>query len=441
MSEQLKPRIIGTEMEYGYTPDDRRIITSSQIRNAIPNDVACFKQFLSNGARLYNDMEHKLEYAGPESLGALETTATEFAGQAIIFQVLTNLVQKKVIPPHSFNKRVADDAGHTWGYHENYLVNAEDHLQHNVFRQYLLGHLATRTVFAGAGKLKRNSSSIYTVVPAQKMHDIERLEGASSTADKSLLNTRQKPYAASEKYARQHIICGDANISAAITFVKLASTSLVLRLRESGIAEEEDMVLRSPLAAAHVIASDTESNALFDVGKHGKQMRAVEYQDWLLSQCWKMAERIELPDDETLGLELWQRVIDDIVYQPDQAKRYIEWMAKADLMAQQAARSPDESGIWDRVHRVDMAWDHLDPNIHIGNRWLGELAGAPSIDDLNIEHYTKTAPKTRARQRGKYVTKFCGLSSSDYERAKVTWTEASRPGNKPVTMMDPYKAA
>ena len=107
--------------------------------------------FLLNGGRLYLDMGH-LEYSSPECLSLRDLVSFDIAGDLLLNQALTEMgVEDQV----SFLKNNVDHhTGATFGCHENYLMHREAQFTPEVLAS-LLAFLATRQIFAGAGRVCR----------------------------------------------------------------------------------------------------------------------------------------------------------------------------------------------------------------------------------------------------------------------------------------------
>src|SRR5439155_1522493 len=95
-----------------------------------------------------------------------------------------------------------------------------------------------------------------------------------------------------------------ANISPWATWMKLGTTSLVLRLIEHDFANLTHLQMLHPLEAAKLFGKDY-------VGRYktplvsGQRVRAIDIQEELLIQCHDMADEIELPKEEYLVLKEW----------------------------------------------------------------------------------------------------------------------------------------
>ena len=104
----------------------------------------------------------------------------------------------------------------------------------------MLPFFATRTVFAGAGKVgvENDNSANKGIFQLSQRADFFSVEASVDTLhNRPLVNTRDEPHAAPRLYRRLHVICGDANMSEYATALKVGTTSLVLTLLEAGLLQ------------------------------------------------------------------------------------------------------------------------------------------------------------------------------------------------------------
>ncbi len=120
------------------------------------DDNLLINAILPNGARLYTDHAHP-EYSTPECLSARDAVACDKAGEKILLEAL--LEAKEITPSTTITlyKNNVDHQGHSYGCHENYLMEAAAHEEYLVkspekAQRTLIPFLVTRQIFAGAGK-------------------------------------------------------------------------------------------------------------------------------------------------------------------------------------------------------------------------------------------------------------------------------------------------
>lgn len=409
---------MSTEMEYGV---DAERLSDGDVESCLPHDIFAIRTFLSNGGRLYADMGSKIEYAAPECAGAIEAAHAEFAGEQIALMTHEELIERHVVPPYPTRKCVADIEGNSWGYHENYQMKRStyDSRSHVPF---LAAHFATRSELVGAGFVDLHGE-YPRVFPSQKIIGIRELLGSSSTHSKALVNTRDEPHSNKNKWARQHVVCGDPNISLETTVLKLGSTSLVLRLAETGLGKPRPIQFADPLQAAHFFGNDTTGNKKF-INRDGKLVSALDVQEVLLEQCEDLSERFELPADETKTLQLWRNRLDVCKFMPDESRKVIEHRAKRELIEHKLARwssaGCDQSKIQNKLWNLIMAWDDVRSSICVGRRWMRVQEEELYDDDLIEELIYYPPQSTRAKARGDFIWKNHREAERD-EHSRMNW--------------------
>ncbi len=426
---KLPPRIIGTEMEYGRGPSTAR--GRFDLTDHLPSGLQSVGEFLSNGARFYKDIGDKLEYATPECYGVLDATAAEFAGHSIVFHAVEKLIRKRYIERVPLRKCAVDELGTTWGYHENYGMTRQDY-QNRAHRAFLISHMASRTILVGAGRIIESSDGEPETAPAQKIHSAKVLE-SSSYLDKAIFNTRDEALSNRLLWARQHVVFGDPNITKRMTVLKLGSTSMVIRLGETGFGSDKQLPHNGAnLALAHAVGNDSTGEQIFK-NRMGEAVTALDIQENLLEQCENLAQEFELPQDELQTLILWRGVLDAAKNNPSKADKIIEWRAKKQLLQHYTASIGDEEDASRVVTMLNNAWDHLDPIKNIGNKWMQSDKDA-SIQDELIDAFTYDCPtSTRAFQRARFIRR----NHSRSDNARMDWAGGVSRG-KPILVPHPY---
>ena len=167
----MEKRIFGIETEFGCMVRDPSVGTAEEVVESV-KDHAFYEQklgvidlhardyafeparaggFLRNGGRLYIDAvgSHE-EYATPECTDLVDIVTHDKAGRAMLQMVLDDL---GIADAASFHNNAIDHfGGHTFGCHENYLVQIEDRFFTDAL-SYLLPFLVTRQIFAGIGRV------------------------------------------------------------------------------------------------------------------------------------------------------------------------------------------------------------------------------------------------------------------------------------------------
>ncbi len=110
----------------------------------------------------------------------------------------------------------------------------------------LIPFLVSRQVYAGAGKVLQTARGAMYCVSQRAEHIWEGVSSAT-TRSRPIINTRDEPHADAERFRRLHVIVGDSNMSEYATFLKIGTTSIVLRMLE------ED---QTPVARPHAREPD-----------------------------------------------------------------------------------------------------------------------------------------------------------------------------------------
>ena len=435
MSAEASPRIHGTEMEWcirflpyasDHHPTPSFVSMESSAINKVVNTYLLphiprlgsspTNSFLSNGSRLYMDIGEHLEYATAEDASFMGTVANELAGEQLILAAFERAKQANELRDFAINRRVVDEYGGTWGYHESYCAPVNS-VQISAASLALLGvHLATRNVFFGAGYVERNG----TFQLSQKATSLGTdFQNKTTNANKPVVNLRDESHAKAEDWVRVHVTSGDPNMSPWATFMKLATTSLVLRLIENG-HELPWLRFKSPLfKVARLVSADTKLKEHI-VLEDGRKIRPVEVQEALAVEAHTLSKEVGLPDEELLAISEWLQASEDASKDPLRLRARADWVAK-----QLALQRYEEShGIgWNskEMRTKERQWDLLGPP-GIGWAMRQRVWGAWMPDEELVEERMYYPPEnTRAFVRGTFVRTFAGKpeANCDWVTAKA----------------------
>ncbi|MBI5248191.1 MAG: proteasome accessory factor PafA2 family protein [Desulfomonile tiedjei] len=420
-------RVPGTRLlwDYGHeTPfsDFRgRLFGKNTGQEAISDDENLrINAILPNGARLYTDHAHP-EYSTPECLSARSAVACDKAGEMILREAL--IATRESIPELKIGlfKNNVDYWGHSYGCHENYLMEAEAHEEclvrnpDKVLRS-LVPFLVTRQLFAGAGKVGsatgENPRQHYAL--SQRAHFIEQVFGLETTYSRPIINTREEHHADSKRFRRLHLILGDANMSEFACFLKIGATQIVLQMLEDHFLNE-DLTLRDPVKAMRRVA---EFNFVVELDD-GRTIGALDIQRILLAKAEQYCRSgigVEVPD-AGLILESWEYALSglenltlskdfELIDDPMRLAGRLDWVAKLWLI--QRFRS-SRNRTWDspELRVIDLQYHNIEPEeglfAHLESQGLINRI----LEDTEILRAVKHAPPdTRAYFRGKCIEKF-----------------------------------
>jgi proteasome accessory factor PafA2 len=377
---------------------------------------------LPNGARLYTDHAHP-EYSTPECRSARQALACDKAGEIILRKAVAEL---KALYPEAgvtLYKNNSDHKGHSYGCHENYLMDAgahEDGIAQDTrtAARVLIPFLVTRQVFAGAGKVGDEAShgrqAVYYQV-SQRADFMENLYGLETMYARPLINTRAEHHADVRRFRRLHLILGDANMCEVAGFLKLGTTQIVLQMMEDGFIDD-DWTLKEPIDALRRISVDYEAPVELE---SGRRLTAVQIQRLFLEKAEAFqhtagasaiahyAEILTRWSEVLNGLDQLKLSRDlDIEDDPGGLVRKLDWVLKLWLL-NRYRRTRDEA--WDhpllpvldlQYHRVD----HLEGLFYkLQQDGLTERL----CNEKEIAHFVDHAPDdTRAYFRSRCIQKY-----------------------------------
>lgn len=399
--------------------------------------------FLINGGRLYVDAvgDHE-EYATPECSSIFDLVAYDKAGHLILQQILEEQGLAEAVSFH--NNSIDHYGGHTFGCHENYLVQLDKNFYLEAL-SYLLPFLVTRQIFAGVGRVgghrlnptdfRRNIMTLsdyevdylwvrnfYAVEEdatvnyqlSQRADHILRAISSQVRFNRAIINPRWDSYYDFESFHRLHILFGEANMSEYAMALKVGTTVLVLDLLEIRAIPEE-VRLADPVETLKSISRDPTWRWLARRAD-GKTIRAVDLQRLYLSCAQRLFSGRDFQTDWVL--QEWERVLDALERDPRTLSDRLDWVAKLEMLETYMA---EEGVSW----RADVL-KSLDLEYHNVNRKDGlfyalEEMGAVQrlTTDEQIVRATQEPPSdTRASARGRVVRE---LIQKNLRKYAVDW--------------------
>jgi proteasome accessory factor A len=376
---------------------------------------------LPNGARLYTDHAHP-EYSTPECLSAREALACDKAGELILRDGIAAARELSPETEISLYKNNTDYKGHSYGCHENYLMDAPTHQAcfveaPHLAAQLLIPFLVTRQVVAGAGKVgcegRDGGTALYQV--SQRADFIETLHGLETTYARPIINTREEHHADATRFRRLHLIVGDANRCEMAGFLKLGTTQIVLQMMEDELFPE-DLTLADPLAAIRHIS--TAFDAPVEL-LNGLRLTAIEIQRRILerAKAHKPSAGVASIPDYELILTYWETVLNgldrlklsvnfDIEDDPGRLFTQLDWVLKLWLLNR--FRQPRNCN-WDHpmMRVLDLQYHRIDKADGIFSRLEKDGGVARLLNDAEIERFVHHAPDdTRAWFRSRCIQKY-----------------------------------
>ena len=361
---------------------------------------------LTNGARYYVDHAHP-EMSTPEVRTPQEAVVWDRAGEEIIRDSLK--AAQLLIPDGAellVHKNNSDGKGNSYGCHENYLVDRS--LPFGKVISAVMAHFVTRQVFAGAGKVgcefpgaQWNSVGFQL---SQRADFFEEEVGLETTVRRPIVNTRDEPHCDASKYRRLHVIAGDANMSEIATFLKVASTAMLLAAVEDNPTMEMP-ALANPVRAITQVSHDPSLKALIST-YDGTTVRAIEVQ-WQLfeiARAWveQTGGNAVGAEDCALALHHWENILSGLESNPASVADRVDWVAKQRLINAYAERHQLAPGSA-ALRAIDLQYHDMRPS-----KGLAARCGLLSLVDPAEVDRAKTKPpeSTRAYFRGRCVERF-----------------------------------
>ena len=440
----MKRRIYGMENEYGIIcTSDRRGGKALSIQNAV---MYLFREiisgrmypdvFLENGARFYQDIGCHPEYATPECDNVLDLVTHDKAGERIIERLSISAERKMrsdgFLGKISVFKNNTDTPGNTYGCHENYLMDRR--VSFRQLASQLIPFFVTRQVFSGAGKVRPTNRGKF-VISQRAQHIREEISIATTTA-RGIINTRDEPHADREKYRRLHVIVGDSNMSEFATFLKVGTTSIVLRMIEDNFIKQR-LALRDSVRAIQQISEDTTCTRQIEL-ENGKRLSGVQLQREYLECAKRYFEEEESSPINDQIMARWEYVLTCLETDPMQLDRELDWVVKKKLIETYVAKRNLK---WDsaKILMLDLQYHNIRPDLGLYYKLEREELVERIVTDQQIEHAMHHPPETtRAKFRGRFVK----LANERKILCGVNWSyiQLYEPYQKLFLSTDPLQA-
>lgn len=378
--------------------------------------------FLINGARLYVDaVGSHLEYATAECRTLKDLIANDRAGQRLVVSAIKDLNLQDSVAV--YNNSIDHFGGHTFGCHENYLVQAHDELL-NGNLHFLIPFLVTRQIFAGVGRvgghilysgdapsaqqMNENPidyiwvSHVYGVMAdpsvefqlSQRADHILKTVASRVRFNRALINPKWETMYSQNGMTRLHLLFGEANQNEYAYALKVGTTLLAIRVCEAGLMDANSL-LANPLSAIRDISRDSKYRWEVEM-VDGRPSTALEVQRTFLEAAECLGGESELTD---WTLREWKATLDQLEKDPMAMDDRLDWVAKKKICEQYMS----EAGVgWDDdgLHSVDLEYHNIDP----AQSLFYGLSPKRITRDLDIMVAQTDPPQdTRAKGRAKLV--------------------------------------
>lgn len=450
-------RIFGIETEYGVSvTENTRPVETGQVAMMMFQPVVTRSRstntYLGNGARLYLDVGSHPEYATAETLTPLAALAQDLAGEHIMRRLALDAQRQlrehygEAAKIHVF-KNNTDSSGHSFGCHENYLLRRFVSLR--TIERELIPFLVTRQLFSGAGMLGPEGFEM-----SQRARFLDDAVSSATTRARPMVNTRDEPHANPDQYRRLHVIVGDSNRSQTATWMKLATTHLVLSAIEESVARDEaspfeSCVLQDPGLAISQISKDISGKATIRLSEEttrgGGTTCALDVQRCYLQVAQSFVSRHADTIDDILPdaaqvLELWENALDAIdSHRWRDLASWVDWAAKLALFRRIESRySADEDYARRRSQQIDFEYHDIVNGVTYPSL-LHHGAMRTLLDEDAVRTAVETPPAdTRAALRGAFVDK--ALRSDSLWACDWTHISLSSSNRVEAELIDPFDA-
>jgi proteasome accessory factor A len=434
-------RIFGLENEYGVTCTFRgqRRLSPDEVARYLFRRVVSWGRssnvFLENGARLYLDVGSHPEYATPECDDIRQLVAHDKAGERILESLVNSaearLREEGIAGQVYLFKNNTDSAGNSYGCHENYLVSRYG--EFGKLAEVLIPFFVSRQIFTGAGKVLQTArGAIYCI--SQRAEHIWEGVSSATTRSRPIINTRDEPHADAEKYRRLHVIVGDSNMSEYTTWIKVATTAVLLRMLEEGTVMR-DLSLENPIRAIREISHDLTCRRKVRLA-NGREASAIELQWEYLSRASKYVERRDDPEMKE-AIRAWEECLvaleDDFLA----LDHKIDWVMKYRLIERYRERHNLTLGN-PKLALMDLVYH--DVSRRRGLYYMLERNGMAdrAVTEEDVRMAMHEAPQTtRAKLRGEFI-RAAKRRRRDYT---VDWVhlKLNDQAQRTVLCKDPFK--
>ncbi|HIE28019.1 TPA: proteasome accessory factor PafA2 [Candidatus Poribacteria bacterium] len=366
-------------------------------KNSVINDI------LVNGGRYYVDHAHP-EYCTPECTNARDIVIYEKAGELILD--VSRMAAEEALPAGQeilIHKNNSDRKGHSYGCHENYLMDRQTPFENIV--DGLMPFLVTRQIFTGSGKVGVENDGEPTEYQISQRADFFEAEvGLSTMVDRPIINTRDEPHADETLYRRLHVIVGDANMSEYAEYLKAGTTALILQLIEDDIVNTQ-FKLQEPVKALKDVSRDLSCKKKLKLND-GRELSAVEIQQEYLELAVKHFSILDISPVTKDILHKWEFVLAKLKEDSMQLDQQLDWVIKRHLIEAYRARHNLD---WNhpKIAMLDIQYHDIRPSKGLYYRLLKNGKIERIVEQQEIIHAMSNPPTdTRAYFRGRCLRKF-----------------------------------
>lgn len=325
----MKEMLFGVETEYAVGGRNREVLIEAILRNIrrdIPNiqGLNPVDRFLSSGARFYMDCGGHPEWSTPECPNPTEVVRYALAGDRALANALAQVpdsVRKNETMTIFKGNVDYSGAKTTWGSHESYL-----HLrQPSEFPEKIVGHLASRIIFTGAGGFNPMAAGIEFTVSPRVWH-LTKPSCGSTTDVRGIFHRKDEPLA-SRGFHRLHIIAGESLCSHLASWLRVGTTAIIVAMIDSGVRVGSSVLPKKPVEAMQTFARDPSCCDTVGVPA-GEQMTALQIQRHYLEKAEKHLDAEWMPAWAGDVCKEWRAMLNRIEYAPESLSATLDWAIK-----------------------------------------------------------------------------------------------------------------
>lgn len=416
------PRIMGSETEF--TVQTKWQPQLDKIAALHPHIIygSLSEAWLSNGSKLYYDVgtsdeepdseiahfDGTLEYATPECRSAHEVAIYEKAGEQLVHSIATEITGGAITYP--VYKRTAyetiDDSdgntlssGYSTGHHENYFTPIFPGNERTLHA--LLGYLATRPIWAGAGMVRNLGYSVSQKNAVVSYTD--PLQGAY------VAMTGKRPIDF-KPMNRLEVRSGDGNMSPWAIRTKFAMTSLVLRMLEHNAFPHDALFFDTRDIQSASEALQFNPYQLLENG-----WSAISHQEYIAQKALAFAQAKGVPAEEVIAAK-------DVIEVCTQLERSETIIAAADILSDRVDWAAKLLRLQKRFGAItdlrtlstanlsyvqhDLLWEAIGDS-SASSRWYKSKNN--TAERSAVEHAITEPPTTRAKQRVDAITRYTDI--------------------------------
>ncbi len=317
---------MGLETEFGMLGGSswgRAEAVQKQVVDRMPF-IRCDKRgaFLANGGRAYVDTGQQNEYCTPEVQSPEALVVHEMAGRKLMAEAADKAGQTLLC------SNVDPVAMTTWGTHENY--SSQNRIDRGADSDPLYIHLATRLPYTGSGGICPYHGGVSPVL-SPRACVIRRRRESQGTVIKSLVYDKMSDYGDSR---RNHFMCGESLMSHYASYLKYATTALVVAMLDQGLPFSPVRFRLPLLRVMNQINRDLSMSRLYEL-IDGRRFTVLDMQEALLESIERWVSL--LPEWAPLAIRRWHQVLDDLRQGRRELSEKLDWLIYCRLLRELAS--------------------------------------------------------------------------------------------------------